>query len=122
MTEHPNIFTVYYDGSCPLCIKEISFYRRLKDADKIHWEDVSTGSLSLEDLSCDKAMARFHVRDKDGTLIDGGRAFIALWKELPAFRLLGTVCSIPIIRWSVDKAYNIFLPIRPHLQRFAQKR
>ena len=64
------LITVYYDGSCPLCRKEIAFYQRCKGADRIDWTDVSAaGALSLEDgLTCEAAMARFHVRGSDDHL------------------------------------------------------
>ena len=34
--------TLYYDGACPLCAREIAFYRNLKGASDIRWTDVST--------------------------------------------------------------------------------
>lgn len=61
-------------------------------------------------------MARFHVRDRSGLLINGGAAFAALWKELPAYRWLGLAFSAPPLRWGINLAYNTFLPVRPYLQ------
>lgn len=33
--------TVYYDGACPLCQREISFYRQRKGAEAVRWVDVA---------------------------------------------------------------------------------
>ncbi|MEO1405312.1 MAG: DUF393 domain-containing protein [Pseudomonadota bacterium] len=121
MNNQRNLFAVYYDGSCPLCRKEIAFYRKFAGADKIDWQDVSSVSFGEKDLSCQTAMARFHVRQHDGVLIDGGRAFIALWRQLPAFRAIGIICSFPPLIWIIDRAYDAFLPIRPWLQRLVQE-
>lgn len=35
--------TVYYDGACPLCRREIEFYRRRRGADAIEWVDAAVG-------------------------------------------------------------------------------
>ena len=67
-------------------------------------------------------MARFHVRDHSGRLVDGGAAFIELWKQLPAFRVIGLICSNPLARWVLNRAYNAFLPIRPYLQILAREK
>lgn len=115
-------FTVYFDGSCPLCIREIGFYQRQRGADAIDWVDVSDNSFCMTDLSCTEAMARFHVRDEDGKLYDGGTAFARLWKELPAFKWIGAVLVLPGFRHVLDVAYNLFLPLRPKLQDFFRKR
>ena len=65
--------TVFFDGSCPLCQREIGFYRSRKGAEAITWVDVSAPASPLHgDLSCEAAMRRFHIRDRDGNLLDGG--------------------------------------------------
>ena len=111
--------TVYYDGSCPLCRREIALYRRLRGADRLHWLDVSTGLPLGEDLSCEAAMRRFHVRDARGSLLGGGAAFARLWRALPGWRVAGWVFAWPPMSWGLALAYRAFLPLRPCLQRVA---
>ncbi|NJL08298.1 MAG: DUF393 domain-containing protein, partial [Methylacidiphilales bacterium] len=83
--------TVYYDGSCPVCSREIAHYRRCEGADAIVWTDITkaTGEALAPDLTRSAALARFHVRRADGSLVDGGRAFAEIWQALPRFRRAG---------------------------------
>lgn len=113
-------FTVYFDGSCPLCIREIGYYQRRSGADQIDWVDVSEGTFCTVDLSCTAAMAKFHVRGADGTLYGGGEAFARLWRELPAFQWLGRLFVLPGFRHALNVGYKLFLPLRPSLQRLAR--
>lgn len=87
--------TIYYDGSCPLCRREIAFYRRLPGAERLDWMDVSAGAPLGEGLSCDAAMRRFHVRESGGRLLSGGAAFARLWRALPGWRTLGWCLAWP---------------------------
>jgi len=112
--------TVYFDGSCPLCRREIALYRRARGADMLSWVDVSVGAPLGADLSCDAAMRRFHVREASGRLFSGGAAFARLWRALPAWRFLGWCMAWPPMSWMLELAYRAFLPIRPSLQRLAR--
>ena len=64
-------------------------------------------------------MARFHVRDADGTLVSGGAAISSLWRAMPGFRLLGRLTALRPIAWLIERAYRLFLKFRPRLQRLA---
>lgn len=113
-----NKLTVFYDGACPLCHREIAFYRGREGADEIAWVDVSR---TAEDevapgLSKDSALARFHVLRSDGSVVSGGRAFAELWTALPGFRLLGRVFRARPLAWTLNRAYVLFLKYRPCLQ------
>ena len=116
--------SAYYDGACPLCAREIGFYRRQDGAARICWIDIS-GVDTLEvapGLAREEALARFTVRDADGSLVSGGRAFTLIWKQLPRFRWLAKICEIQPFAWSLDQTYGIFLKIRPRLQAMALSR
>ena len=68
---------VYYEGGCPLCRREIAFYRRTKGANNVDWIDLSdvSGDDVAPDLTCAAALERFHVRRADGLLLTGAAAF-----------------------------------------------
>jgi len=118
---YPSPLTVYFDGSCPLCRREIAMYRSLPAAQSLHWVDVSEGAPLGPDLSCEAAMRRFHVRDSQGRLLGGGAAFACLWRALPGWRVLGWVMAWPPMSWLLELAYRAFLPLRPALQRLARR-
>jgi predicted DCC family thiol-disulfide oxidoreductase YuxK len=113
--------TVYYDGSCPLCTKEIGVYRRAEGGESVNWCDVSQSDAQIDGLSQSQAMARFHVKSADGVMQDGAKAFILLWLSLPRWRWLGRIASVPPIPTLLELLYRAFLPIRPWLQRLARR-
>lgn len=110
----PPLLTVYYDGGCPVCIREVGFYRRRRGAEDIRWvnlaqcEDSELGA----DLGRDAAYARLHARARDGRLLSGAHAFAALWQALPAFRLAGRVAALPGVVQVLDWGYRGFLRLR----------
>lgn len=116
------LLTVYFDGSCPLCRREIALYRRQRGAERLAWHDVSAGASTGADLSCDAALRRFHVRDAQGRLHSGAAAFARLWRCLPGWRVLGWLAALPPTVWLLELAYRAFLPLRPRMQRWAQRR
>ncbi|MEQ9642063.1 MAG: DUF393 domain-containing protein [Alphaproteobacteria bacterium] len=117
MTRRQNL-TVYYDGACPLCAREIAFYRRKDKAGNVTWIDVSALSDSehVAGLSREQTLARFHVRTPDGRLVTGGAAFAQLWTVIPGLRLLGRVMQRPPFLWVLNLAYRGFLRVHPWVQ------
>ena len=111
--------TVFFDGGCPLCTREIDFYRKRPGADAVSWVDVSAaeGETVAPGLTRNAAMARFHVRRGDGELLSGGAAFAELWRALPGFRAVGRIASVWPLTPLLELAYRAFLPVRPYLQR-----
>jgi predicted DCC family thiol-disulfide oxidoreductase YuxK len=111
--------TVFFDGKCPLCTREISFYRGQRGAEDINWVDVTKASLDNlpSGLTRKDALARFHVLTTEGELVSGGNAFSSLWLSLPAFQWAGKLFKISFLALLLERAYKIFLPCRPLLQR-----
>jgi predicted DCC family thiol-disulfide oxidoreductase YuxK len=107
--------TVYYDGACPVCSREIALYRRQAGAERCLWVDASSCPESAlgTGLSRDRALARFHVRRADGVLVDGTRGFTVLWRSLPRFAWAGRIASIGPMPLLLDVAYRVFLWLRP---------
>lgn len=110
--------TVYFDGACPLCRREIAFYRRKRGAEAVAWVDVANGTPTLPDgLSPAAAKSRFHVATETGELKSGGDAFAYLWTRFPAFRWAGRIASTAPAVWLLERLYRLFLRFRPRLQR-----
>ena len=113
--------TVYFDGACPLCRREVALYRDLPAAVPVAWCDVSGPAVnSPEAPEHERLLARFHVRQADGQWLSGARAFIALWAELPGWRWLARVGRLPGMAALMELAYRAFLRIRPAMQRMAR--
>lgn len=107
--------TVYFDGGCPLCRREIAVYRRARGAEALRWCDLSDCPDEALGPGLDRAAAlsRLHARDADGTLVHGARAFLLIWASLPAFRPLARLGRLPGVRPALDLAYAFFLRLRP---------
>ncbi|MFM7378416.1 MAG: thiol-disulfide oxidoreductase DCC family protein [Erythrobacter sp.] len=108
---------VWYDGACPLCLREIALMRRLDRRGRINFVDVAAGA----DPSCpiDRAqlLARFHA-EEDGVVHSGAAAFAAMWRAIPLLRPLGLAARNRTILALLEAAYVRFLRVRPRLQRF----
>ena len=113
-TERP---TVYFDGACPVCRREISLYQRGSGAQAVCWVDASACPPEAlgGDLPREQALARLHLRQPDGRLVQGAAAFLALWSALPQrpglARLAGLLNRPPLVRL-LDLAYRAFLHLR----------
>ena len=109
---------VLYDGSCPICNREIAMYRQLKADQPIQWIDISyLHEAALLGRSKSELMQRFHVLTPEGQLISGARAFVHMWLLLPRWRYLGFLSKVPGVLAMMELCYRSFLVLRPRLQK-----
>ncbi|SFP67375.1 thiol-disulfide oxidoreductase DCC family protein [Sphingomonas rubra] len=110
--------TVWHDGACPLCRREIGLMQRLDRAGRIAFVDATTGGgacpIDRRDL-----LARFHARE-DGRMLVGAAAFAAMWREIPLLRPLGLAARNRVVLAVLEAGYGRFLRLRPMLQRAAR--
>lgn len=104
------MITVFYDGKCGNCLKEIAYYKRISPPDTFIWYDIATDPEPLkgEKFTQSEALMLLHAKDSEGKIHVGVDAFILIWKQLSYWRLLGGVASIPLIRQFLDFVYNRF--------------
>ena len=109
---------VFFDGSCPLCSREIKFYRRLAGSNKCYWIDANTMSageipskLTREDL-----LKRFHVEHSTEGFLSGALAFAMLWSEMFGRSWIYKFVKWPIVTFVAELAYRGFLPLRKLLK------
>jgi predicted DCC family thiol-disulfide oxidoreductase YuxK len=118
----PSALTVYFDGACPVCSREIAMYRRQSGAEACTWVDAASCDAAElgTGLSRPAALSRFHVRRADGSLVDGARGFAALWCTLPSWAWLGRIAGFGPMPALLDAGYRGFLVIRSRWRAPAQ--
>lgn len=110
-----NEVTVYYDGGCPLCLREIGLMRRLDRRDRIDFVDVEDPD-TVCPLDRQELLARFHAREGD-EMLSGAAAFAAMWRQIPLLKPLGLIARNRYVLSVLEWLYLRFLTIRPKLQR-----
>lgn len=107
---------VWFDGACPLCIREISLMRRLDKDDAINFIDVSEDADPSCPIDQKELLARFHA-EEDGKVLSGAAAFAAMWRAIPTLRPLGLLAKNRIVLAVLERLYIAFLRVRPRLQK-----
>lgn len=107
--------TVWFDGACPLCLREIALMRRLDRQGAIQFIDVA-GEEAVCPIDRAELLARFHARE-DGQLLSGAAAFAAMWRTIPLLRPFGLAARAPWALKILEALYVRFLRVRPRLQR-----
>ena len=106
--------TVWHDGGCALCRREIALLRRLDTRRRITFVDATTDACPLDRATM---LARLHAREGDGALLSGAAAFAAMWRAIPLLRPLGLAARHPWVLALLERGYRAFLRHRPALQR-----
>lgn len=110
---------IWFDGACPLCLREINLMRRLDRESAITFIDVSDGEAANCPIDQRELLARFHA-EEDGQLLSGAAAFAAMWRAIPSLRWLGKIARNRTVLRVLEWLYLRFLVIRPTLQRLAR--
>jgi predicted DCC family thiol-disulfide oxidoreductase YuxK len=114
------LITVFFDGYCPVCRREVAAYRRLAPDAPVIWHDIDQSAPTPEHEGFDlaAALALLHVRDADGRLRIGLDAHLCLWQHLPGWRLLvKPLRSSARLRNAVEALYRLFTRYRPGMRR-----
>ena len=108
------MLTVYYDGKCGLCRREIEYYKRVAPPGEFLWQDIANDPTSLADLDVSQADAlrRLHARDAAGTVYVGVAAFIAIWQGLNYWKYLALIFKLPLLKAIASVVYDRFADYR----------
>ena len=111
--------SLYYDGLCRVCSREIEHYRGLHGADQINFVDIADPKFDAEahGLGGRDVNREIHARDVDGSLHVGVDAFVLIWSKLNAFRWLSKIARRQPAHGLLSVAYAGFVRLRPYLPR-----
>ena len=98
---------VYFNNSCKICKAEIDIYKKEK-IDQINWIDITNNNIAKIETKKDykQLLRRLHV-EKDGQIFSGAKAFLLVWKNIPKYRVLYSIFSLPIIFQIFSLIYEI---------------
>jgi predicted DCC family thiol-disulfide oxidoreductase YuxK len=107
---------VFYDGDCPLCMREIRMLMRRDKNGRIVFSDIAASDFDPEDLGVDldSLMRRIHGRLPDGRLIEGVEVFRRLYGAI-GFGPLVLLSRLPGISQLLDLTYHLFAANRLRL-------
>ena len=108
--------TVWFDGDCPICSREIEWHKRQVRGAALTFVDIRRAPALPAPAG--ELLARFHARESGGAMLEGAAAFAALWRRSPWLRPLGLAARHPRVLAALDAAYGLFLRLRPRLQHF----
>jgi predicted DCC family thiol-disulfide oxidoreductase YuxK len=100
---------VFYDGACPLCLREIALLRRRDRDHHIRFSDISAPEFDAAQVgvSLSTLMARIHGRLPDGRLIEGVEVFRRLYQAV-GFGPIVAATRLPGVSQLLDLSYRLF--------------
>ena len=117
MTARNTEFEVFYDGDCPLCMREIRMLQRMdRRNNNILFSDISSPEfdMSTVDRTHEELMQEIHGRLPDGTVVTGVEVFRRLYKAV-GFGAPVAVSRLPGISHALDAGYRVFAKNRLRL-------
>ena len=111
-------FEVFFDGDCPLCLREINMLKWLdRRQGSIRFTDITDLSFDAmveTGLSNDQLMAEIYGRLPSGELVKGMDVFRALYSAV-GLGLLFAPTAWPGLKFGFDKLYAAFAKNRLRL-------
>jgi predicted DCC family thiol-disulfide oxidoreductase YuxK len=100
---------VFYDGGCPLCLREVNLLRRWDRQKKIRFTDIDAPAFDAESVgkTYQELMAKMHGRLPDGTWVHGVEVFRRLYGAV-GFSWLVALSRLPLISQILGLGYSLF--------------
>mgnify|MGYP001772940224 FL=1 len=106
--------TLYVDGACPLCAREVIWLRRHATQECLQLVDISTPGFVSEDRSLDQLRSKLHARSADGHWLTGLDATYWSWRAAGLGKWAAPLGWRPL-RPLLLLAYWLFSLARPYL-------
>ena len=111
--------TIFYDGNCPLCSKEINLLRAYDSKNRLSFEDINAVDFIQRYPYIDMLYANriLHGQLSNGEMIYGLDVTCLAWKTVGKHRWL-SILRWPVIRPLADLAYAFFARHRNRISSF----
>lgn len=110
--------TIFFDGNCPLCAREINALRARDIKQRLKFENIYAADFIYRYPYIDvvKADRALHGQLADGSMIYGLDVTAKAWAMVGAHRWI-QILRWPVIRWFADFGYRLFAGLRHPLGR-----
>lgn len=102
--------TVFYDASCPSCVKDRANFERIagKRAALFEWFDITDQDEALQELGIQPlaALRELHVQDTNGTIYSEIDAYSLIMRRIPILIPIGVLINLPIIKQVLGYFYR----------------
>ena len=107
---------VFYDGDCPLCMREMRLLRRLDKRERIRFVDIAAEGFDRGSVGVtwEALMERIHGRLPDSTIVEGVEVFRRLYAAV-GFGPLVALTRLPGVARLLDLGYRWFAKNRLRL-------
>lgn len=110
MSKKPNTLIVFYDGACPVCVRDRRWYEKLegKTEASVEWLDITGRDEELIQygIDPDKALRELHVQDAEGNVYREMDAYILLMSRVGLLKPLAWFIGLPVIRPTLAWLYH----------------
>jgi predicted DCC family thiol-disulfide oxidoreductase YuxK len=120
MTDATPKRTIFYDGLCQLCSREIDLFRRRVADGSLAYVDIADPRFDPAAHGVDpvRVHRHMHVRDEQtGRMLIGVDALVGMWECVPGFRWLARLARLPGLRQLSKLGYAVFAWVRPRLPK-----
>lgn len=112
------LLTLFYDGTCPLCVKEMNAIHKKDKLKQIKTVDINGRDfVAYPHVDYDRANAILHGFDAQGRLLLGLDAAYQAWALLGRGWMYAPL-RWPVIRPMADKAYLVFARNRYRISKW----
>lgn len=102
--------TVFYDGACPVCVRDRHWYEKLEGQteDSVEWLDITGRDEQLREQGIDpnQALRELHVKDSQGQVHREMAAYILLMARVPLLKPIAWLIGLPVIRPTLAWLYH----------------
>ncbi|MEE4717455.1 DUF393 domain-containing protein [Pseudomonas alliivorans] len=108
--------TLYFDGECPLCAREVKILRARAAPDRLYFVDISDEAFDPQatGYTLEQMESALHARFDDGTWVTGLDATLWSWRAA-GLGVWAAPLSWRLFRPLFNVAYRLFCRWRPHL-------
>lgn len=108
--------TLYFDGECPICAREIKLLREHAVDDRLFFVDISSSEFDASELGfkLEHMQSLLHARFADGRWVTGLDATLWSWRAA-GLGVWATPLTWSALRPLFEFGYRLFCRLRPHL-------